>query len=80
MLAYDYPLVGIFWTMVFLGFWVILLGLIFWALADLIRNPNFGAFAKVLWIIFVILVPFIGIIAYVVAREHARSKADFYVG
>ena len=42
MLAYDYPLVGIFLTMVFIGFWVILIGLIVWALLDLIRNPNFG--------------------------------------
>jgi hypothetical protein len=80
MLAYDYPLLGIFWTIVFLGFWVLLLGLIFWAFADIIRNPHFGGLAKVLWIILVIIVPFIGIVAYVVAREHERSKADLYVG
>ena len=80
MQAYDYPLVGIFWTMVFIGFWVILIGLIVWALLDLIRNPSFSWPAKVLWIILVIIVPFLGVVAYVVVREHKRSKADLYVG
>ena len=80
MLAYDYPLVGILLTMTFIGFWVILIGLIVWALLDLIRNPSFGVLAKLLWIILVIIVPFVGVIAYVVVREHKRSKADLYVG
>ena len=80
MLAYDYPLVGILLTMTFIGFWVILIGLIVWALLDLIRNPRFGVLAKLLWIILVIIVPFVGVIAYVVVREHKRSQADLYVG
>ena len=72
MLAYDYPLVGILLTMTFIGFWVILIGLIVWALLDLIRNPHFGVLAKLLWIILVIIVPFLGVDRL---RGGARARA-----
>lgn len=77
MLAYDYPLLGLFWTMVFLAFWVSVLYLLIRIFADILRSPDMGGLAKVLWIVFVIVVPVVGIIAYVIVREHALSEREY---
>jgi hypothetical protein len=51
--------------------------LLFWAFADIFRSPDLGGLAKVLWIIVVVLVPVVGIVAYVIAREHMRSEREY---
>ena len=74
MLAYDYPLLGMFWTMMwfFLLFaWIILL---FKVIADIFRTHDMGGFAKFLWLIFVVMVPFLGVFIYVLA--HGRSMSE----
>jgi protein-S-isoprenylcysteine O-methyltransferase Ste14 len=76
MLAYDYPLIGAFWTTFVLALFVILLYLLFRIFADIFRSPDMGGFAKVLWIILVIVVPVLGILAYVLWRGHAMSQRD----
>ena len=76
MLAYDYPLLGIFWTMLwfFLWFaWIVLLVRVF---ADIFRSHDLGGVAKALWAIFVILVPFLGVFVYVIARGHHMAERD----
>ena len=68
MLAYDYPLLGVFWTMLefFLFFvWIWLLIVIF---GDIFRSRDLGGLAKALWIIFVIVIPVVGILVYLIAR------------
>ena len=78
MLAYTYPLLGIFWTMLefFLFFiWIWLLIIIF---GDIFRSHDLGGFAKALWVIFVIVVPFLGVLVYLIARGgsmHERAAA-----
>jgi hypothetical protein len=77
-LAYDYPLLGVFWTMLefFLFFiWILILIRVF---ADIFRSHDMGGFAKFLWVLFVILVPFLGVLIYIIARgdkmaEHAAN-------
>ncbi len=81
MLAYNYPLLGVFWTMLefFLFFiWIWLLIIVF---GDIFRSHDMGGFAKALWIIFVIVVPFLGILVYLIARggsmqERAAERAQ----
>jgi type VI protein secretion system component VasK len=76
MFATNYPLLGAIWTMVFLGIFVILLYLLFWIFADIFRSPDLGGLARALWMLFIIVVPFIGILAYVGWRGHAMSERD----
>jgi len=76
MLAYNYPLLGAMWSIVVLGMLVILLYLLFRVFADIFRSPDMGGFAKVLWMIFIIVVPFIGVVAYVGFRGYAMSQRD----
>ena len=68
MLAYDYPLLGVFWTLLafFLLFlWIWLLILVF---ADIFRSPDMSGLAKALWVIFVIVFPLVGVLIYLGVR------------
>ncbi len=76
MLSYDYPILGLFWSMLwfFLLFaWIMLL---FRVITDIFRSHDMGGFAKALWVIFVIIVPFLGVFIYVIARGHSMADRD----
>jgi hypothetical protein len=79
MLAYTYPLADLFGTM--LGFFVLLIWL--WLLivvfSDIFRSHDMGGGAKMLWVLFVIILPFLGIFVYLIARGgtmHERAAAQ----
>jgi len=76
MLAYDYPLMGLFWSMVYFFLWVIWLMLLFRVIADIFRSRDLGGFAKVLWLLLVIALPFFGIFVYLIARGRAMAQRD----
>jgi heme exporter protein D len=76
MLAYDYPLLGMFWTMMIFFLWIAWLFLLFRVFADIFRSKDMGGFAKALWSIFVILVPFLGVFLYVIVNGRAMSDRD----
>ena len=79
MLAYTYPLLNIFWTMLefFVFFlWIWLLIVVF---MDIFRSQDLGGWAKALWVIFVIVLPFIGVLVYLIVRGgsmHERAAAQ----
>ena len=68
MLAYDYPLLGLFWTMMIFFLWFAWLWLLFRVFADIFRSKEMGGWGKALWSIFVILAPFLGVFIYVIAK------------
>ena len=76
MFAYDYPLLGVFWTMLWFFLWFAWLMLLFRVFADIFRSKDMGGFAKALWSIFVIFVPFLGVLIYVIARGHKMAERD----
>jgi hypothetical protein len=75
MLAYDYPILGLFWTMLIFFLWVAWLILLFRVFIDIFRS-DMGGFAKALWSIFVILAPFIGVFIYVIANGRKMGERD----
>jgi ABC-type multidrug transport system fused ATPase/permease subunit len=79
MLAYTYPLADLFGTM--LGFFVLFIWL--WLLivifSDIFRSTDMGGGSKMLWVLFVIILPFLGIFIYLIARGgkmHERAAAQ----
>jgi hypothetical protein len=80
LVAYDYPLLDVFWTMleIFLFFiWIWLLIIVF---SDIFRSRDLGGLAKALWVIFVIVIPLLGVLIYLIARgggmqERAAERA-----
>lgn len=77
MLAYTYPLLDLFGSM--LGFFVLIIW--FWLLivifSDIFRSKDLSGWAKAIWVIFVIILPFLGILVYLIARGgkmHERAE------
>ena len=60
MLAYDYPLLGVFWTFMIFMLWVVWLIMLFKIFGDIFRSKDMGGGAKALWSLFVIFLPFPG--------------------
>ena len=76
MLAYDYPLLGLFWTMFLVFLWVAWIMLLFRVFGDIFRNRDMGGFAKALWSIFVIVAPFLGVFIYLIANGDSMARRD----
>jgi len=79
MFAYTYPLADLFGTM--LGFFllVIWLWLLIIIFSDIFRSTDLSGVAKTLWVLFVIILPFLGIFVYLIARGgkmHERAAAQ----
>ncbi len=75
MLAYDYPLLGLFWTMLMVFLWVAWLFLLFRIFADIFRS-DMGGWSKALWSLFVIFLPFLGVLVYIIANGDDMRKRD----
>jgi hypothetical protein len=79
MLAYTYPLADLFGTMLglfvfFIWFWLLII-----VFSDIFRSRDLSGWAKALWVIFVIILPFLGIFVYLIARGgkmHERAEAQ----
>ena len=76
MIAYDYPLLGIFWTTLVIFLWIAWFMLLFRVIFDIFRSDDLGGLAKALWLIFVIFLPFLGVLVYVIARGHKITEHD----
>ena len=80
MLAYSYPLLGVFWSMLWFFLFIVWIWLLIVIFADIFRSHDIGGFAKALWVIFIIILPFLGVFVYLIARggkmqEHAVQQA-----
>ena len=78
MLAYTYPLLDLFGTMLGLFVFIIWFWLLIIIFSDIFRSKDMGGGAKAVWILFVIILPFLGILVYLIARGgkmHERAEA-----
>jgi hypothetical protein len=76
LLAYDYPVLGAFWTVLFIvgaTMWLILL---FRVIADIFRDHSMRGPAKAGWLLCVLFLPFLGVFVYVVARGDSMSRRE----
>ena len=76
MLAYDYPILGVFWTMLIFFLWFAWLMLLFKVFGDIFRSEDLGGFSKAIWTIGVIILPFLGVFVYVIARGKSMGERD----
>ena len=74
MLATSYPLLDVFFTTLWIVGFVIWIWLVIAIFSDLFRDHEMSAGAKVLWILFVIFLPFIGVLVYLIARGGQMRK------
>ncbi len=64
----NYPLWNLFVTMMELFVWVVLIVLVVWTILSILRSRDLSAWAKVGWLVLVIVIPFIGVFAYLIVR------------
>lgn len=76
MLAYDYPLLGLFWTMIIVFVWIAWIFLVVRIFIDIFRSDDLGGWGKALWSLFVIVLPFLGVLVYLIARGHSMGERD----
>lgn len=74
LLAYDYPLLGIFVSTMWFFLWVMWLMCLFHVIVDIFRAHEMSGWAKTAWLALVLFLPFLGVFAYVVA--HGRDMGD----
>jgi ABC-type multidrug transport system fused ATPase/permease subunit len=82
MLVADsaYPLLNLFWSMFIFFLWVIWIWILIMVFIDIFRSHDLGGFAKALWFLFVLFIPLIGVLVYLIARggsmhERAAQQA-----
>ena len=87
VLAYDYPLLGLFWTMLWFFLWIAWLVALFQIIGDIFNSDDLGGWGKALWLIFVIVLPLGGVLIYLIGRgggmhrralERARAQRESY--
>jgi Phospholipase_D-nuclease N-terminal len=89
--ASDYPLLDVFWTTLLIFGWVLWFWLLFRVYTDLFRRRDIGGGAKTGWVVFTLLLPFLGVFVYLITQgrsmaeraqheyEQQRAATDAYV-
>jgi len=68
LLAYDFPLLSIFWSMLMWFFLFTIFFSIIWAFIDNFRRPDHSGWAKAGWAFAILVFPFFGMLIYLAAR------------
>jgi Phospholipase_D-nuclease N-terminal len=91
LIATSYPFLEVFWTMLIFFFFVVWLWILFTVFADVFRRDDISGWGKAAWIIFVIVLPYLGVFVYLIAEHKgmtertirqqaaAKSQMDQYV-
>ncbi|MFD9935180.1 SHOCT domain-containing protein [Streptomyces massasporeus] len=75
-LAYDYPLLSVFWSMLLLFLWIMWFVLLFRVVVDIFRDDDMSGWAKTGWLVLTILLPFLGVFIYVIARGKGMGRRE----
>jgi hypothetical protein len=81
VMAADYPFMGVLWSMIIFFFWVIWIWIVITVLIDIFRRHDIGGWGKAGWVIFVVILPWLGVLVYLIAqhdgmRERSMQQAQ----
>jgi hypothetical protein len=76
ILAADYPFLDVVWTMVIFFAWVVWIWMMVVILGDVFRRRDIGGVAKAAWVVFMILLPFVGVLAYLIAQHDGIAERN----
>ncbi len=79
--SYSYPLLGAFWTVFEIFLWVLWIWILIYVFIDIFRSHDLSGWAKALWFLFVLFIPLVGVLVYLIARggemhERAAQQAQ----
>jgi Short C-terminal domain len=74
VMAADYPFMDVLWSMIIFFFWVIWIWIVITVLIDIFRRDDIGGFAKALGTIFVVILPWLGVLVYVISQHDGMRE------
>jgi hypothetical protein len=75
----SYPLLSVFWTILEIFLWIIWIWVLFVVFVDIFRSRDLSGWGKALWFLFVLFIPLVGVLVYLIARGgkmHERAVAQ----
>jgi hypothetical protein len=72
--GYNYPLLSVFWTIFEIFLWVIWIWILIWIFIDIFRSRDLSGWAKALWFLFVLFIPLIGVLVYLIVRGNSMHE------
>jgi Short C-terminal domain/Phospholipase_D-nuclease N-terminal len=76
VIAADYPFLDVFWTMILFFLWIAWILILFRVIVDVFRRDDASGWTKALWIVFVIVLPFLGVLVYLIANGDDMGRRD----
>ena len=74
VMAADYPFMDVLWTMIIFFFWVIWIWIVVTVLMDVFRRHDIGGWAKAAWVVFVVILPWLGVLVYLIAQHDGMQE------
>jgi hypothetical protein len=74
LIATDYPFLNILWTMIVFFFWVIWIWIVITVLIDIFRRHDIGGWAKAAWVVFVVILPWLGVLVYLIVEHDGMRE------
>jgi hypothetical protein len=74
LVAADYPFLDVLWTMILFFAWVAWIWIAITVFVDIFRRHDIGGFAKAAWVVFVIVLPFLGVLIYLIAQHDGMRE------
>jgi ABC-type multidrug transport system fused ATPase/permease subunit len=80
-IAADYPFLNVLWTMIVFFAWLAWIWIAITVFIDVFRRDDIGGWGKAAWVVFVIVLPFLGVLVYLIAqhdgmRERSAKQAQ----
>lgn len=72
----DYPLLDVFLTMLYFFLWIVWFFLLFRVVMDIFRDDDLSGWTKAAWLVFCIVLPYLGVLVYVIARGRGMGRRD----
>jgi Phospholipase_D-nuclease N-terminal/Short C-terminal domain len=76
VIAADYPFLDVFWTMILFFLWIAWILILFRVIVDVFRRDDASGWKKALWVVFVIVLPFLGVLVYLIANGDDMGRRD----
>jgi hypothetical protein len=73
-IAADYPFLDVLWTMIIFFCWVIWIWIVITVFIDVFRRDDIGGWHKAAWVVFVIVLPFLGVLVYLIAQHDGMRE------
>jgi Phospholipase_D-nuclease N-terminal len=74
VIAADYPFLDVLWTMIIFFAWVAWIWILIGILSDVFRRRDIGGWTKAAWVVFLIVLPFLGVLVYLVAEHDGMTQ------